>query len=95
MISSYLAMQNAILAQNAASTQMVQASNRMLSSVSFGNSQPLKPSFAASSDSLELETKANETKVSFLKKLIDALNKKLGKDVEKSTPKYSGVDYKA
>ena len=46
MISSYLAMQNAILARNVATSQMVRNSANMISSLSFGNSQPLKPSFA-------------------------------------------------
>ena len=94
MISSYLTMQNAILARNMATSQMVSASNNMLSSLAFGNSLPLRPSFAQA-DSLELQTKANETKVSFLNKLIDSIQKKLGKDIKNSTPKYAGIDYKA
>ncbi len=94
MISSYLTMQNAILARNMATSQMVSASNNMLSSLAFGNSLPLRPSFAQA-DSLELQTKANETKVSFLNKLIDSIQKKLGKDIKNSTPKFAGIDYKA
>lgn len=94
MITSYLAMQNAILARNMATTRMMQTSNRMLNSVNFGNSQPLCPSFTQST-SEELQMKSDETKVTVLQKLIEAINKKLGKDIAKSTPKYAGVDYKA
>lgn len=94
MITSYLAMQNAILSRNIATSRMMQASLIMASPVSFGASQPLRPSFAQSNAN-ELQMKADETKVSFLQKLIDAINKKLGKDIAKSTPKYAGVDYKA
>ncbi len=94
MISSYLAMQNAILARNVATSQMVQNSAHMMSSISFGNSQPLKPSFAQA-DKFELQNKANETKVSVLAKFIEAMEKALGKNIERSTPKYGGVDYKA
>ena len=94
MISSYLAMQNAILARNVATSQMVRNSANMMYSLSFGNSQPLKPSFAQA-DRFELQNKANETKVSFLAKYIEAIEKALGKNIERSTPKYGGVDYKA
>lgn len=94
MITSYGAMQNAILARNIASSQMVQASNHMLSAISFGNSQPLQPSFAQA-DCLELQNKANETKISVLTKWIEALEKGLAKDIKRSAPKYSGVNYLA
>ena len=94
MLSSYLAMNNAIMAQNVATTNLMQSSNNMLSSIAFGNSIPLKPSFSAA-DNTELQNKANETKISVLQKIIDAIKAKLGKDVEKSTPKYSGINYKA
>lgn len=94
MITSYLAMQNAILARNMAASRMMQNTNVMASPVSFGNSQPLRPSFMQSTSD-ELQMKSDETKVSVLQRIIDAINKKLGKDVEKSTPKYAGVDYKA
>ena len=92
MISSYMAIQNAILSRNIATSQMVQNSSRMLAS--FGNSQPLRPSFAQA-DSFELQNKANETKVTVLDKFLDAIEKKLAKDIDRSTPKYSGVCYKA
>lgn len=94
MISSYLTMQNAILARNIASSQMVQSSSNMLSAVSFGNSQPLRPSFAQA-DNFEMQNKANATKITVLDKLIAALEQKLGKDIQRSTPKYGGVDYLA
>ena len=94
MITSYGAMQNAILARNIATSQMVQNSSQMLSAVSFGNSQPLRPSFAQA-DCFELQNKANETKISVLNKLIEALEKKLAGDIKRSTPKYGGVDYQA
>lgn len=94
MLTSYLAMQNAVLAQNMATSRMMQTSGSMLSSVSFGNSQPLRPSFAQANDA-ELQTKADETKVSFFQKIIDAIQKKLGKDIKNSTPKYAGVNYVA
>lgn len=94
MLTTYLAMQNAILAQNIATSRMVRNSSNMLSSIAFGNSQPLKPSFAQA-DRLEMQTKADETKISVLKKLQEALEKALGKNIKKSTPKFGGVDYKA
>ena len=94
MLTSYLAMQNAILAQNMATSRMMQNADKMMASVSFGNSLPLRPSFAKANDA-ELQTKADETKVSILQKIIEAIQKKLGKDIEKSTPKYSGVNYVA
>ncbi len=95
MLTSYLAMQNAVLANNMAVSGINQASAGMLSTVSFGSSQPLRPSFTAQSYNNELQMKANETKVSVLKKLIDSIKAKLGKDIERSTPKYAGLDYKA
>ncbi len=95
MLTSYLAMQNAIAANNMAQSRMMQSSSNMLSSVSFGDSQPLRPSFAAATSADELQTKADETKVTVLQKLMDALEQKLGKDIERSTPKYGGLDYKA
>ncbi len=95
MILSYLTMQNAIMAQNTAQAQMISASDRMLSStVTFGNSQPLKPSFAQA-DKLELQNKTNETKISVLQKIINAIREKLTKEIKDSTPKYAGVNYKA
>lgn len=94
MLTSYLAMQNAILAQNMATSRMMQNADNMMASVSFGNSLPLRPSFAQANEA-ELQTKADETKVSILQKIIDAIQKKLGKDIEKSTPKYSGINYVA
>ena len=76
MLSSYLAMQNAILARNMAVSGMMRASDSMMSQVSFGNSQPLKPSFAQAlaEDKAELQIKADETKISVLQKIIDAIN---------------------
>jgi len=94
MLTSYLAMQNAVLARNMAVSGMMQASDRMMSQISFGDSQPLRPSFSQAFNE-ELQIKANETKISVLQKFIDAINKKLGKDIANSTPKYAGLDYKA
>ena len=94
MISLYLAMQNAILTKNIAQSQMIQSSNQMLNSLSFGNSQPLRPSFAKA-DMLELSNKANETKISVLSRLIEAYEKTLGKKIKSSVPKYCGLNYKA
>lgn len=92
MISSYMAIQNAVLSRNIATSQMVQNSSRMLAS--FGNSQPLRPSFAQA-DSFELQNKVNETKVSVFNKFLEAIEKKLAKDIDRSTPNYGGVCYKA
>ena len=94
MITSYGAMQNAILARNIATSQMVQASSNMLSALSFGNSQPLRPSFAQA-DCFELQNKANETRISVLNKWLEALEAGIAKNIKRSTPKYSGVDYQA
>lgn len=101
MLSSYLTMQNAMMAQNNAQARMISASDRMMSSVNFGASQPLQtqgtiPSFsAAQADSFELQNKADETKVSVFKKIAEAIEAKLGKDIKRSTPKYGGVDIQA
>ena len=92
MFTSYMAIQNAVLSRNIATSQMVQNSSKMLAS--FGNSQPLRPSFAQA-DSFELQNKANETKVTVLDKLLEAMEKRLAKDIDRSTPKYGGVCYKA
>lgn len=94
MLTSYLAMQNAILAQNMATSRMMQNADNMMASVSFGNSLPLRPSFAQANEA-ELQIKTDETKVSVLQKIIEAIQKKLGKDIEKSTPKYAGINYVA
>lgn len=95
MLTSYLTMQNAILSQNVASSRMVHNSNRMLASISFGNSLPLKPSFAQISDSYEMQNKTNETKVNVLSHLIEAIEESISKKIKRNTPKYSGIDYKA
>lgn len=68
MITSYLAMQNAILSRNIATSRMMQTSAAMAPQVSFGVSQPLRPSFAQSNAN-ELQMKADETKVSSYKNL--------------------------
>ena len=94
MISSYMAIQNAVLARNVATSQMVQNSANAMSALSFGNSQPLRPSFAQA-DRFELQNKANETKVSYLSKFIEAMEKALGKNIERSTPKFGGINYEA
>ena len=94
MLTSYLAMQNAVLARNMAVSGMMNSSDRMMSSISFGNSQPLRPSFGESVSG-ELQIKSNETKVTVLQELIDGLNEALGKKIKNSTPKYAGLDYKA
>ncbi len=94
MLTTYIAMQNAILAQNVITSRMVKNSSNMLSAASFGNSQPLRPSFAQA-DKIEMQNKADETKLTVLQKIQKALEKALGKNIKKSTPKYSGVDYKA
>ena len=100
MLTSYLAMQSAIINRNIATMNLVKASDEMLNSaVSFGNSQPLKPSFSAELANhdlkQELSIKANETKLTVSQKLIQALEKALARDIEKSTPNYAGLDYKA
>ena len=95
MIATYLAMQNAVLANNVAVSNMMGASDRMLNAVGVNNSQPLRPSFAASVSNDELNIKANETKATVAQKLLESLQKSLGKDIKRTTPKYSGIDYKA
>ncbi len=95
MLSSYLLMQNSIFQMNNAQLNMFRNSDLMSKSISFGESQPLKPSFAQNYDMLELSNKANETKVSVLRNFIKAMEEKLGKDIAKSTPKYAGINYKA
>lgn len=88
-------MQNAVLANNMAVSNMIGASDRMLGAISANNSQPLKPSFAAALSNDELSIKANETKATVSQKLMEALQKSLGKDIKRSTPKYAGINYLA
>ncbi len=94
MIAQYMAMQNAILAQNMTAARMMQSSDAMLSSISFGNSQPLRPSFAQA-DSFELQQKSDETKITALQKMMVALEQSIGKSIARSTPKFGGLDIKA
>ena len=95
MISTYMAIQNAMMSQNMATSRMMCAADGMLSTVAFGNSQPLRPSFGLSADTFELQNKADETRVSVLQRLINSMEKGLAKSINRSTPKYGGVDYKA
>ena len=88
-------MQNALLANNIAASNLVNTSERMLNSVSFGNSQPLRPTFSSGFNEDDLLIKANETKLSVSAKLFNSLRKKLSADIKNSTPKYAGLDYKA
>lgn len=92
MMTLSLAMQNAILGQNMAQSRMMGASNAMLSTV--GYSQPLRPSFGQA-DTFELQNKADETRISVYQKMMDSIEKALGKSIARSTPKYGGIDYKA
>ena len=92
MITSLMFMQNAILSRNNAQAEMFSNSDRMLSSISFGNSQPLRPSF--SGDTLELRNKLLETKITREKKLIESIEKAIAQKINRSTPKYSGLDSK-
>ncbi len=93
MISTYFAMQNALIGQNIAASKMMGASNAMLSSIGSG-CQPIKPSFGGA-DTFELQTKANETKYTVLQKTMEALEKSLGKKIARSTPKFGGLDIQA
>ncbi|MBQ9245232.1 hypothetical protein IJ182_03085 [bacterium] len=98
MISPYMAIQNAMMAQNATTAKMMGASDAMLSTVAFGNSQPLRPSFGstvAASDTFELQNKADETRYTALEKLMVSLEKGIAKSIKRSTPKFGGLDYKA
>lgn len=88
-------MQNAVLANNMAVSNMMGASDRMSASISSGNSQPLRPSFSSSALHDELNMKASETKATVAQKLLESLEKALGKDIKRATPKYAGLDYKA
>ncbi len=98
MLSSYLTMQNAIMRQNMITSEMMANSDKMLS---FAGSacQPLKGSdvsfSAVQAGSPELQNKADETKISVLKRIADAIEAKLGKDINRSTPKYGGLNIKA
>ena len=95
LISSILAMQNLVLSNNMAVSSMMSASDRMLNSVSFGNSQPLKPHFSHSLTSDELNIKANETKAAVTQHLLNAFSKKTANNIKRSAPKFAGLDYKA
>ena len=92
MIAPLLAMQyNSISTINSAQAAMM--SNA--SAISFGASQPLRPTFGLSADVFELQNKANETKISVAQRLHEAVQKALAKNIARSTPNYGGVDYKA
>ena len=90
MITSLMCMQNAILTRNIAQAEMFSNYDKMLS---FGNSQPLRPSFTGE-DVLELRNKVNETKITRAKKLIESMDKAIADKIKKTTPKYTGIDSK-
>ncbi len=92
MIAPLLAMQyNSISTINSAQAAMMNNA----SAISFGASQPLRPTFGLSADVFELQNKANETKISVAQRLHEAVQKALAKNIARSTPNYGGVDYKA
>ena len=93
MLSSLMFLQNTIQTRNNAALEMMANADRMYSGISFGNSQPLRPSFAG--DSFELSNLLNETKISVANKRAEALEKYLAKKLQKSAPNYGGLDYKA
>lgn len=97
MIAPFVAMQqNAIATNNMATAQMMMGADAMLSGVSFGNSQPLKPSFSAiSADVFELQNQANATKIAASNSLYDSLVQAIAKSIQRSTPKYGGLNLKA
>lgn len=92
MIAPLIALQsNALSTMNMAQVGMIQNS----AAISFGASQPLRPTFAQSADVFELQNKADETKMSVAQRLLKAIEESLGKNIARSTPKYGGIDYKA
>ena len=92
MIAPLLAMQyNSISTINSAQAAMMNNA----SAISFGASQPLRPSFGLNADVFELQKSTNETKISVAQRLHDAIQKALAKNIERTTPNYGGVDYKA
>ena len=92
MIAPLLSMQyNSISTINSAQAAMMNNA----SAISFGASQPLRPSFGLNADVLELQNKANETKVSVAQRLLQAIEEAMAKNIARSTPKYGGIDYKA
>lgn len=97
MIAPLIAQQQSLLAtNNMAVAQMMMGSNAVLSNVSFGNSQPIRPSFSAlSADVFELQNKANETKIAASNSLYDSIVKAIAKNIQRSTPKYGGLNTKA
>ncbi len=94
MITSYYGMQSALIQNNIAQAQMMHNTDAMMSAVSFGNSQPLRPSFSQG-DVFELQNKQNETKVSVMQRLYDAYQKAIAKNIDRSTPKFGGINYTA
>ncbi len=92
MISTYLAMQNAISAQNVAQSSLIGSTTAMFSTTAFGNSQPLRPQFGSGADVFELQNKGLETRVSALQSLINSIEKSIAKSIGRSTPKYAGVN---
>lgn len=87
MIAPLIAQQNAINASNLATMQMMRNCDAMLS---FGNSQPLRPSFAAQADVFELQNKANETKLAVANSMYEAAEKAKEAGIKRSTPNYGG-----
>ena len=86
-----MGMQNSISAQNLAQTRMMQN----MDAISFCASQPLRPSFILAADTLELQNKANETRLTVAQQSAKAMEEALAKNIKRSTPKYAGLDYKA
>ena len=92
MIAPLLAMQyNSISTINSAQASMMNNA----SAISFGASQPLRPSFGLNADVFELQNCVNETKVSVAQNMYEAIKKAIAKNIARSTPNYGGVDYKA
>ena len=92
MIAPLLSMQyNSISTINSAQAAIMNNA----SEISFGASQPLRQSFGLNADVLELQNKANETKVSVAQRLLKAIEEAMAKNIARSTPKYGGIDYKA
>lgn len=89
MITTFIAMQNAINSRNNAILQMYVNTNRSMRSLSFGQQAQM-----LQMDTFELQNHKNAAKISFLNKWLEALNDQLKSSIERSVPKYSGISTK-
>jgi len=89
MITTFIAMQNAISERNNAMMQMYANTNQSINALSFGRNAQIMHAY--SEDIFEMQNKVNETKVSILNRWLDSLNEQIKKSIDRSIPQYAGL----